>query len=395
MAFIYTQDDLQRGMNRGIQGKEDILIDAEETMNEAVREVLTEVRIRSTRRSQPLVPNLMNGPFEYTAITDILNNYIIDIPENAKRFDGEFTLVPSEQFARNPHAGDIALKDANGIRTLLIHSDTNDSAVSIDPLSTVGSSDWRVFGDGTNIDDTSDDAVKGNESIEFDISAAGGTTAGIYNDSIDSFDLTEYISHPAYAFTYARVTSTTGLTNYKLRLGSSASDYYEFTVTTRSDGSAFTTGWNPLRFDLSSPTTTGSPTVAALTYAALFMTKATTKVSESGYMFNFLEARKGKYAQVSYYSKYGWQTSAGVYKENSTDSSDLLVADTDEFDLFVKKARVKAGEEVDLPDNQLNRLEKKYFDALANYLLKSPSEEKTVISSYHDYSDEDVSASSI
>lgn len=389
MSFIYTQSQLQQGMNRGIQGKEDILSNPQETMNEAVREVLNEVRIRSTRRKQALVPNLMNGQFEYAVLTDIHSDDIIDIPPNATRADGEFNLVPSEQFARNPRPGDIAIRDYNGIRSLMVFSQISDTAEQIDPLAVAGTSDWRAFGGATNVDESTDDYIKNNISIEFDIGATSTTTAGIYNDSIDSIDLTEFISHSANAFTYARVTSATNLTDFKLRLGSSASAYYEFTVTARSDGSVISSGWNPLRFDLSSPTTTGSPNIAAITYAALFMTKDTAKVSEAGYMFNWLEARKGKYADVVYYSKYGWQSAAGAYKENSTDPLDVLVADTDEFDLYVKKARCIAADECDLPEGQIQRLNKKYLDAMANYILKNPSEDKMVISSYYDYGERD------
>lgn len=390
--FIYTQSDLQSATSRGIQGKIDMLSDPEETMNEAVREVLNEVRIRSTRRKQPLVPNMMNGVFEYAVVTDLHSDDIIDIPAEAKRADGEFTLVPSEQFARAPRAGNIAINDYNGIRSLMVVSRTEDSSEEIDPLSIADSTDWKAFGTATNVTDTTDDSVKGNTSIEYDLGTSSGTTAGIYKDNIDSMDLTDFISHPANVFTYARVTSATNLTNFKLRIGSSSSAYYEFTVTTRSDGSAITSGWNPLRFDLSSPTTTGSPDITDLTYVALFMTKTTGKISENGYMFNFLEVRKGKYANILYYSKYGWQTSAGAYIENSTDASDILVADTDEFDIFVKKARCIAADECDLPEGQIQRLNKKYYDALTNYLLKNPSEDKTVISSYYSYDNPNDSA---
>lgn len=391
MAFIYTQDDLQRGMNRGIQGKQDILIDPQETMNEAVREVLNEVRIRSTRRKQALVPNLMNGAFEYAVVTDLHSDDIIDLPPNALRSDGEFTLVPSEQFARNPQVGDIAINDYNGIRSLLVFSATSDDSVTVDPAAVVSSTEWRAFGDAIDVDSTTDDSVKGDTSITFDISAVGGTTAGIYNDSVAEVDLSDYIGGPANVFSYARVTSATGLTNFKLRLGSSDFAYYEFTVTLRNDGSAFVAGWNPLRFDLSAATATvGSPDVTAITYAALYMTKLVSKVSEEGYMFNILEARKGKYADILYYSKYGWQTSAGAYIENSTDPTDVLVADTDEFDLFVKKARLLAAAEVDIPISIYrgkinNPLLNAYNLAKDNYVLKNPSEDKTVTSSYYEY----------
>jgi len=387
MPFQYTQSNLQSGMNRGIQGKQGMLLDPQETMNEAVRLVLNEIRIRSTRRKALLVPNLLNGVFEYVCASDLHASAIIDIPAQAKRYDGEFTLVPSEQFAREPKAGEIAIDDFNGVRVLRIMSDTPDKSTSIDPLGVKGNTGdlWQAFGGVDGIATDSDQFIKGSSSVQFNIDATSATTAGLYKDTLDSLDLTDYLLKAAKIFSYARITSTTGITNFKLRIGTGASNYYEATVTTQNDGTAFANGQNLLAFDLSSLTTVGSPDVADITYVAIFMTKLTSKVSSSGYAFNWLTARKGQYADVKYYSKYGWQSVAGAYKENSTAVDDVLVADTDEFDLFVKKARDIAADETDLSESQIARIKKDFDIAKANYELKNPSEDKTVVNTYYSY----------
>ena len=387
MPFQYTQSNLQSGMNRGIQGKQGMLLDPQETMNEAVRLVLNEIRIRSTRRKALLVPNLLNGVFEYVCASDLHASAIIDIPAQAKRYDGEFTLVPSEQFAREPKAGEIAIDDFNGVRVLRIMSDTPDKSTSIDPLGVKGNTGdlWQAFGGVDGIATDSDQFIKGSSSVQFNIDATSSTTAGLYKDTLDSIDLTDYLLKAAKIFSYARITSTTGITNFKLRIGTGASNYYEATVTTQNDGTAFANGQNLLAFDLSSLTTVGSPDVADITYVAIFMTKLTSKVSSSGYAFNWLTARKGQYADVKYYSKYGWQSVAGAYKENSTAVDDVLVADTDEFDLFVKKARDIAADETDLSESQIARIKKDFDIAKANYELKNPSEDKTVVNTYYSY----------
>jgi len=374
-------------MNRGIQGKQGMLLDPQETMNEAVRLVLNEIRIRSTRRKALLVPNLLNGVFEYVCASDLHASAIIDIPAQAKRYDGEFTLVPSEQFAREPKAGEIAIDDFNGVRVLRIMSDTPDKSTSIDPLGVKGNTGdlWQAFGGVDGIATDSDQFIKGSSSVQFNIDATSATTAGLYKDTLDSLDLTDYLLKAAKIFSYARITSTTGITNFKLRIGTGASNYYEATVTTQNDGTAFANGQNLLAFDLSSLTTVGSPDVADITYVAIFMTKLTSKVSSSGYAFNWLTARKGQYADVKYYSKYGWQSVAGAYKENSTAVDDVLVADTDEFDLFVKKARDIAADETDLSESQIARIKKDFDIAKANYELKNPSEDKTVVNTYYSY----------
>lgn len=395
MSFIYTRSQLKSRVNAGIQNKIGLLINVDDTLNEAVREVLTEIRIRSTRRKAALVPNLLTGSFEYAVASDLHGLGIIDIPAQAKREDGEFNLVPTEQWTRAAKRGDIAIGDYNGQRVLYINSQATDESTSVDPMTETGTGEWQAFGDGTNLSEETDDTVKNNKSIEFDISAAAGTTAGITKTRTTGLDLSEFLLKAAGIFTYARITSTTGLTNYKLRIGTSASAYYEYTVTTKNDGTAFSAGWNLLRFDLATPTsTTGSPSASDIKYFALYMTKATSKVSESGYMFNWFEARKGKYADVLYYSKFGWQTAAGAYIENSTEDTDILVADTDEFDLFVKKGRVLAGGEADLQPIQIQRLENEYTKAMKNYQMLNPSEDKMVISTYYDYGSRDDGVSS-
>jgi hypothetical protein len=389
MSFLYTQSDLSSGVNRGIQNRIGLLPDAQATLNAAVRELLTEIRLRSTKRKAALVPNLFSGEMEYTAAQDLHADDIIDIPAQAKRYDGEFTLVPVEQFLRDPRVGDIAVNDANGLKTLLVRSNTPDSQSTIDPLSDYNRSlvdTWNAFGVAIGVENNSDDFVKGSGSIEFAIGPGVGTTAGIYNTGLDVLDLAEFIAHDASAFVYSKLASATGITNFKLHLGSGPSDYFEYTTAVRNDGTAFTAGWNLLRFGLLTPTATvGSPNSAVIDYVSLFMTKTEGKVSEAGYMFNNLVAKKGKYHDILYYSKYGWQSAAGAYKENSTDPTDVLVADTNEFDLFVKKGICVAAREADLGENAISRADADFDKARATYLMANPSEDKVVVSSYYEY----------
>jgi len=388
MAFVYTLSDLKSRMNSGIQGKKGILLSQDDLANEAVREVGSEVRLRSKRRRQTLSPNLFSGIFEYACPSDLHSFDIIDIPAQAKREDGEFEFVPSEQFRRNPRKGDISIDDFNGVRILLINSEVDDNEQTIDPVTSISSNGlvWEAFGDAENVATDSDRYVKGSGSVEFGISSAGGTTAGIFTNDLDAIDLSDYILSAASIFTYARITDPTNITNYKILIGTDASNNYEYTVTTRNDGTAFAAGQNLLRFDLATPTATnGSPDANNIVYAAMYMTKTAGKISESDYAFNWLTAKKGKYHDVTYYSKYGWKTSTGTYIENATDESDFLVADTDEYDLIVKKARSLAAAEVDLPQSKIKELVDKYESARMNYQNENPSEEKTIISSYYGY----------
>lgn len=364
-----------------------MLFDAEATMNDAVREYL-KLDPRSTRRKSALAPNLYGGIFEYAAPSDLDGQKIIDIPAQAKREDNQFFLVPSEEFDRAHPLGAIAIDDYNNTRILKINSRTDSKQIVLSELDslTSGGGTWSAFGGVTTVEADTDDFIKGGGSVSFDINATSNTTAGIVNTSLNSFDLTDYLGGNGSVFVYARINSATNITNYVLRIGSSDSAYYSKTVTAKHDGTAFVAGWNLLRFDLTSLTTTGSPTNTATTYCALYMTKTTGKISESDYKFDWLTIMKGKFHDVKYYSKYGWTSSSGAYKENSTSDSDLLVADTNEYNLIIQKASELAADEVN-DDNTAQKYKDKFIESSKSYRMNNPSEAKIMTNEYYNYAD--------
>lgn len=380
MAFTYTRSQLLSDINMGIRGKIGMISNQGDFINRVVREFRNDVALRSGKRKQQLTPNLFNGVYQYACPSDLADNRIIDIPAQAKRYDGSFGLVPVEQFNVNPQLGDIALDDFNGTRTLLIKSAVATPELTIDPISSVD--DWVAFGDAENIELDSDDYIKNNASISFDISSAGGTTAGVQNSAISSFDLTDYLGGNSSIFVWAKINSVTNLTNYILLIGSSSGNYYQKTVTTRSDGNAFENGWNLLRFDLTNLAETGTVTDTAITYAALYMTKTAGKISETDYKFNNLVLMRGVIHNVLYYSKYGWQTSAGAYLQNSTDSLDVVVVDDTEYEMILKKGIHMGMKLTNFEMGEIEEAKNDYKEAVSQYTANNPDESQIMISTY-------------
>lgn len=390
MAFIYTRADFKSRINAGIQNRIGMLVSAEDLMNEVVRTTFLKHDLRSAKRSAVLTPDLYEGDFPYNCPSDLKGNKIIDIPAQAKNSNNEFFLTTAEEFRRHngSRPGEIAVDDANAQRTLYINARVNSKMQVIAELDSLGSgatADWAIFGDATTLARDDADYVKGNGSLKFNISAAGGTTAGISNANVNSLDISDYLGGTSAFFVYARITSVTDLTSYTLRFGNSASVYHSKTVTTQADGTAFVAGWNLLRFEIESLSDTGTPDDTAIDYFALFMNKAVTKVSESDYKFDWLVLMKGEIHLVHYYTKYGWQSAAGAYKENSTLDTDLLVADTDEFDLLVKFGRAAAAGEVELLPGEVEKKEKEAEKALAKYTTDYPSEAMLQSTEYYKY----------
>lgn len=372
-------------MNSGVQGKEGILASPQTTMNNGVRRLLSRVDLRSNKRRSVLAPNLFNGIFPYACPSDLKGVAIIDLPAQAKRADGEWTLVPPEEFDRfdGARAGILAIDDYNGVRVLKLASQVDSNSLVISELDSLDS--WSAFGDAESLAVDDADYIKGAGSLKWNISAAGGTTAGIVNNSVDSVDISDYLGGTSAFFVWVKINSTTNLTNFILRFGSSASNYYSKTVTTQADGTAFVAGWNLLKFDVASLTETGSVDDTALTYFAVYMTKAAGKISESDYKFDWLVLKKGIIHYVRYYSKYGWQSAAGAYKQNSTASTDLLVADEDEYDLFRQQCVIQAMEEIGYPDAEIQAKENKLKEAIAEYAMRNPSEAKIMSNEYYAY----------
>lgn len=380
MAYTYSQ--LLSRINGGIKGKIGVLVDARETINQVVREVVSDTDLRSAIRKTALTPNLFTNIFEYACPTDMKGQAIIDIKPQTDRTQKEYILTTEEEFMVRKDPNSIAFSDNDMLRKILVNTAVSDESIVLSRLDAVES--WVAFGDAENIERDIHNYVRENASLKFDISAAAGTTAGVQNSSLTTFDLTDFLGATGSVFVWVYITSTTGLTNFILRLGSSSGDYYQKTITTASDGTAFQTGWNLLRFDLTSLTTVGTPDNDAGAYAAIYMTKETSKVSESDYAFDSLVLKKGEKNNIFYYSKYGWKTSGGTYIENSTVVSDILNVDTDEFDMIVEKGIAVAGMEVDEVD-AATRAASRYSDKKVTYESRNPSRAKNIMQTYADF----------
>lgn len=330
------------------------------------------------------------GVYDYTAPSDIKSNALTDIPAQVKRQDGQWFLVSPEEFDRTKEytKGQVAVDQYNGITILKIATNLNDQSTTLSGLDslTSGGGTWTATGDLTNLAVDSDDYLSEAASLSGNLSSGGLMTAGIQNTALNSTDITLFMGGNGAVFAYVKINSITGLTSYTLQIGSSPSNYYSKTVTTQNNGNAFVAGWNLLRFDLASLTSTGTPDKTKITFASLFMTKLGSKISENGYKFDSLVLRRGSIYNVRYYSRFGWNDSTGAWKENSTDNADVLVADTTEYDLFITMGRMKAAEELKEWD-MVGQLEKKWEAQKHEYQQNNPSQQMIWTDEYYSYVD--------
>lgn len=385
---IYTRTLLKTSLNGRIHNKAGILADVNTTINDSVREVVSGLDLRSMKRKSTLAPNLFNDIFQYTWPTDGKGTKIVGLQTQTGERDKlqSWELTTEEEFdqRKNYDTSLIAFSDRDFTRKLLISANVGDSGFTVSPLDALtGSGSWVLFGDGTNLTQDIDQYVKGSASINFDISAAGGTTAGIQATNIPTFDLTNYASAGS-VFVWAWITSATDLTNYIIRLGNDSSNYYSMTATTTNEGLAFSAGWNLLRFDFSGKTTTGTPDDDTCDYVALYMTKAAGKISETDYRFDHIIVKRGVIHNLIYFTKYPWQSSSGTYKENSTLDTDLLNIDTDEYNLILEKCIQNASLEI-REENDADRAEAKFKEMRKEYRVNYKGEALQSQNTYYNF----------
>ncbi len=370
--------------------------------NNSARELVRKLDLRSMKRRAALSPNLMDDIFDYSAPSDIKGNKLIDLQPQIDRgrFDDwrltteeEFDRLKSQigidrhgdpvSFKRNAWVGDsvCAVSDKGMTRKILAALPVDDTETVVDSLDAIGN--WVLFGDAENLTADASNFVKGSRSINWDISSAGGTTAGIQNTSLATFDLSAYLTEGSI-FVWAYLSSKTNVTNFIIRIGSGTSAYYSITITTNNEGNAFVGGWNLLRFDFVNKSTTGTPDDDASDYVAVYMTKDSGKVSETDYRFDHIILKVGKHYDVVYYSKYAWQSSAGTYLEDATATTDLLNADTDEINLFeLKTAELIERHLKHLKESQV--LKDLYDEAVAEYVLANLSVAMSYTNTYHNF----------
>lgn len=341
--YTYTYAALKASINTRIHNKMGLIATPRVLINDVVSEV-SGFQLRSTKRSATLAPNLFNDIYQYASPADLDGNKVIGIqPQSMNRDRNQiWELTTEEEFdiRKQSEYNLIAVADHSFVRSLRISARLDEvrelSIAGIQGLTGDSSSgaSWTAFGNASNLATDLYNFIKGSGSLQFDLTN-GGTTSGITLNTINTFDLT-YHKSAGSVFAWVYMNTASFATNIKLRLGNSAAVYYELTATTANDGGAFINGWNLIRFDFNSKTTTGVPTDTTCNYVALYITKLSGS-TDTGWRFNWLNAKQGNISNIIYYGSKPWQSVAGAFLDTSTLDTDFLVCDQDEYKLFVEK----------------------------------------------------------
>ncbi len=212
---------------------------------------------------------LYDGVVDYVAPTDGSDSSFIDFrPQGMSRNINDYayhdTLANfdrTKEWVSNGYH--LSYEYVKGVKRLRIVSNVPVPKIELDPMT--DDTGWTAGGSaGSLVDDETVFWVRP-ASLRFTLT---GASTGTLTKTISGQDLTDYVG-VGVVFLAIRTPSATDLTSISIKLGSDASNYYSVTSTTGFLGAWTANEWLLVALDLSTASTTGTPTVTAIDYCQI------------------------------------------------------------------------------------------------------------------------------
>lgn len=378
----YTILDLKTDLQAILHGTSLSKVQSPDALiNRAARDVLNEVDPQETKRITRIPNAIYDRVYDYQIPDDVKGNRIISLAPQVRREPGDkATQRFWEEFDQYKRDLDFHVEYNEGVRSLRFSKALRTATVlnAMNDIDDNGT--WVVGDDATNLRKDTLDYISGNASLKFDVNGSG-TTAYLENTTSDTQDISDIENDGAL---FAWVFMPNVITSAELRWGSSASDYWSQSNTTRQDGLAFKTGWNLIRFDWDTATSTGSPDSSDITYLRLTITYD--GVAAPNYRYDNITAQHGAIWELVYYSKYLFRDgTTGAWKENADNDADIVNLDTDSYNLLLYKVAELAAQQIQAEDAafDIQYFMNKYAQELVVYKNKYKSEVKAVKQKYY------------
>ena len=336
--------------------------------NRAARQLLLDIDPQETKRITQTTTPIYNQIFDYTVPVDLKGNKIADIFPQVQRssgdvylqdfnqdFDIKKTLTNQDQFT---------VLFNSGIKTMRIAAPALTAPIVINQASSTSTNGtWTTGGGATGLTVDNTNYVDGGGSLQFNLSA-GQSTGYLENSTMSPLDLTKNLNQ-ATNFLYVYLPTASSISAVEFRLGSDASNYYVLSTSITQQNTIFLNGWNLLQFPWSSMTKVGSPVITSIDYVRV--TYSYDSTLQTAVRLNDILSTVGTILNLSYYSKYMFRTSAGVWQETTTatDYSDLINLDTESYNLFLNLVGHLAGQ-------YIQGLDAMFYDA--NFFMTSYQE---------------------
>lgn len=339
----YTIADLKDDLNGMLHGTTiNKVTGIDNLIFRAGRDLLLRIDPQETKRTTQITNALYDDVFDYPTPTDLKGNKVIDIkPQANRQISDNFSQTYNEQFDLYKTNQEFTIEHNSGTKTIRISKRLTPGVVFNNCDSLTDNGTWSASGGATNLELDEVYTLGNSASLKFDVGSSGGY---LENSDMTAIDLTTHLLNGAEfaGFYIPDSDALAALTSLTLRWGSSSSDYYSKTITQAFNG-AFKVGWNVIQFNCVGLTATGSPDITAYDYLrfAVVTTSAVT-----GFRLSTIISKLPTIYEMSYYSKYLFRTSAGVWQERITDDTNIVNLDTESINLLLNKVMVLAAPQI-------------------------------------------------
>lgn len=319
-------------------------------MERAAANVIAKIRPLETMRVATLASTVHDAQLDYALPADF--GSLIDIyPQVSRQVTDRGSRIHPLEFDRTQTLSDqvFSIEGKGGSKVVRINWNVETPVY----LSTVNDVDdngtWSAVGTSTNIVQDKVIRVSGSGSVRFDMAATGD---GIQNTTLSAIDLADSDEvADNYVYFYIKdSTELAKLTSVQATWGNDLTTNYWTGVaqTAQVDGTAFRVGWNLIKTPWSTATETGTVAPATIdSYSLIFnATSAIVDIRVDNILFSV-----GHPFDIKYYSKFLFQNSSGTWKSQPDTGTDVVVLDSDAYNIFLYECLDEIAHQVEGEDS--------------------------------------------
>jgi len=304
------------------------------TAASAANRMLGRIDTQETIRIQTLASPFFDNVNDYSLVTDFKR--AIDIRPQANRIKQPGRSIYSEttprQFLTRIDQNSFSVKWNNMTRSLRAQRLISGGVLTMDTFDAVGS--WTANGDASGAYQEVLNFVEGQASLGFNLSGVTGA-AYLENPAEPVTDMSSYrYEDSSFLYFYIPVGYSARFTSFNLSRGSDASNYVRASATTKADGTAFTDGWNFIRFDWNTAIKTGSPDDTKNTYRRFGISYTAGAVINGCLIDNWTDSL-GELYELEYYSENFFRTAGGAWINTPTLDTDLINCGPLSYEIFL------------------------------------------------------------
>lgn len=318
------------------------------TVAGAANRMLARIDPQETIRTVTMTTPFFDNINDYALVTDYKR--MIDIRPQVNRFNqpgrSHYSETTPRQFLERLDSNSFSIRWNNMTRTIRAQKLPSGNVVQMDSFDgPTANGSWAVGGDASGLYTEVLNFVEGNSSLGLNISGVTGSSY-IDNSTAAVLDLSAYLyEDTSTLFVWIPIGYSSYFSNFKLRRGSSSSAYKEVTVTVKADGTAFNDGWNMLRIDWSTATTTGSPDNTKNIYRRFGMT-TTVGTAITGVLVDNWTNALGTLNEIEYYSEYMFRTAAGTWISVPTLDTDTICVGPNSYEILKAEMMIDVIKEI-------------------------------------------------